>query len=90
MPLIDHCDWRIDSERGIAWRVADSLSLREFIGYKRSEPTPDHGHTPAPSGVSGALALAPVWAQLAIVLVLGLAMPGPIVDWLRLLAEAAR
>ena len=54
------------------------------------EPTPDRGHTPAPSGVSGALALAPVWAQLAIVLVLGLAMPGPIVDWLRLLAEAAR
>ena len=22
----------IDSERGIAWRVADSLSLRQFIG----------------------------------------------------------
>ena len=22
----------IDSERGIAWRVADSLSLREFLG----------------------------------------------------------
>ena len=32
----------ITSERGIAWRVADSLSLREFIGYKRSEETPDH------------------------------------------------
>jgi transposase len=32
----------IGSEREIAWRVADSLSLREFIGYKRSEATPDH------------------------------------------------
>jgi transposase len=32
----------IGSEREIAWRVADSLSLREFIGYKRSESTPDH------------------------------------------------
>ena len=54
------------------------------------EPTPDHGRTPAPSGVSGALALAPVWAQLAVVVVLGLAMPAPIVDWLRLMADAAR
>ena len=32
----------IDSERGIAWRVADSLSLREFLGYGLTEPTPDH------------------------------------------------
>lgn len=32
----------IDSERGIAWRVADSLSLREFLGYKVTEQTPDH------------------------------------------------
>jgi len=32
----------IDSERGIAWRVADSLSLREFIGYSVTEQTPDH------------------------------------------------
>src|SRR6185369_9605396 len=24
----------IDSERGIAWRVADSLGLRKFLGYK--------------------------------------------------------
>ena len=54
------------------------------------EPTPDRGHTPAPSGVRGALALAPVWTQLAIVLALGLAMPGPIFHWLRLMADAAR
>jgi transposase len=32
----------IDSERGIAWRVADSLSLRQFIGYGMDEATPDH------------------------------------------------
>jgi transposase len=32
----------IDSERGIAWRVADSLSLREFVGYSVTEQTPDH------------------------------------------------
>jgi len=32
----------IDSERGIAWRVADSLSLREFIGASVTEQTPDH------------------------------------------------
>ena len=29
-------------ERGIAWRVADSLSLREFLGFSVTEPTPDH------------------------------------------------
>jgi len=32
----------IDSERGIAWRVADSLSLRRFLGYGLDEKTPDH------------------------------------------------
>jgi transposase len=32
----------IDSERGIAWRVADSLSLRKFIGFGLDEKTPDH------------------------------------------------
>lgn len=32
----------IDSERGIAWRVADSISLREFLGYTLSDSTPDH------------------------------------------------
>ena len=32
----------IDSERGIAWRVADSLSLRGFLGYDLQTPTPDH------------------------------------------------
>jgi transposase len=32
----------IDSERGIAWRLADSLSLRRFIAYALTEETPDH------------------------------------------------
>lgn len=32
----------IDSERGIAWRAADSLSLRQFLGYGIDEETPDH------------------------------------------------
>lgn len=32
----------IDSERGIAWRVADSITLREFLGYALTDATPDH------------------------------------------------
>src|SRR5262245_56074056 len=32
----------IDSERGIAWRVADSLTLRQFLGIGLDERTPDH------------------------------------------------
>ena len=32
----------LDGERGIAWRVADSLSLRKFLGYGLEEETPDH------------------------------------------------
>jgi len=32
----------IDSERGIAWRVADSMSLREFLGFALDRKTPDH------------------------------------------------
>ena len=32
----------LDSERGIAWRCADSLSLRQFLGFQMSEETPDH------------------------------------------------
>ena len=33
---------RIDSERGIAWRVADSLTLRSFLGLELSDSVPDH------------------------------------------------
>ncbi len=32
----------IESERGIAWRVEDSLSLRSFLGIEPHETTPDH------------------------------------------------
>jgi len=32
----------IDSERGIAWRCSDSLSLRRFLGYPLDRKTPDH------------------------------------------------
>src|SRR5450432_2895471 len=32
----------LDSERGIAWRVADSLTLREFLSIGLDEKTPDH------------------------------------------------
>jgi len=32
----------IGSQRGIAWRCGDSLSLRKFLGVPLTEPTPDH------------------------------------------------
>ncbi len=32
----------IDSERGIAWRLADPLTLREFLSIWLNEQTPDH------------------------------------------------
>src|SRR6516164_10217522 len=32
----------IDSERGIAWRAGDSLSIREFVGIPLNEEAPDH------------------------------------------------
>jgi len=32
----------IEGERGIAWRVADSLGLRRFLGIGLTEKTPDH------------------------------------------------
>src|SRR5215467_10013941 len=32
----------IDSERGIAWRVGDSLSLRDFVGIPLHEGVADH------------------------------------------------
>jgi transposase len=32
----------IDSERGIAWRLADSLALRQFVRIGLTEQTPDH------------------------------------------------
>ena len=32
----------IDGERGIAWRLADSISLRRFLAIELDESTPDH------------------------------------------------
>lgn len=32
----------IDSERGIAWRASDSLSIRAFVGIALDESVPDH------------------------------------------------
>jgi transposase len=32
----------ISSQRGIAWRCADSLSLRKFLGMASNEESPDH------------------------------------------------
>jgi transposase len=32
----------LDSERGIAWRMADSLTLRQFLSIGLDENTPDH------------------------------------------------
>jgi transposase len=32
----------LDSERGIAWRLADSLTLRQFLSIGWDENTPDH------------------------------------------------
>lgn len=35
---------KLDSEREIAWRCADSLALRSFLGYAVDEVTPDHSN----------------------------------------------
>jgi transposase len=32
----------VDSERGIAWRAADSLALRDFVGVTLDDAPPDH------------------------------------------------
>jgi hydrogenase-4 component F len=60
-----------------------ALAMR-LISLCLGAPTPDRG--PAP----GLLALVPAWVHLAVVLVLGLAMPGPVAVWLMAIAEAAR
>jgi transposase len=40
--FIDRVFRRIGAERGIAWRLADSLALRRFVGIALDEDTPDH------------------------------------------------
>ena len=41
MLLIGYCDG-IDRERGIVWRVSDSMGLRRFLGYALTDSTADH------------------------------------------------
>ena len=41
LPLIGYFEG-IDSERGIAWRAADSLALRDLLRLNLSEAPPDH------------------------------------------------
>ncbi len=41
LPMIGRFEG-IDSERGIAWRLADSLALRHIAGFALNEGTPDH------------------------------------------------
>ena len=58
----------LDSERAIAWRAADSLSIRQFLDFALHEVPPDHStlsrHAPAdrrrdaPSGVHVGVAAA--------------------------------
>jgi Transposase domain (DUF772) len=36
------CDPASDSELGIAWRAADSLALRDFVGVGLEDAPPDH------------------------------------------------
>jgi hydrogenase-4 component F len=60
-----------------------ALALR-LISLCLGAPTPDRGPVP------GLLALVPAWVHLAAVLVLGLAMPGPVAAWLMAIAGAAR
>ena len=41
----------IDSERGIAWRLADSLSMRRFINYAINKETPESLHPIADAAI---------------------------------------
>ena len=41
MHMIGYFEW-IDSERGIAWRCADSFSLRDFLRLSNRDKVPDH------------------------------------------------
>ena len=34
----------LDSERGIAWRAADSLAVRDFLGVDLDKAPPDRRH----------------------------------------------
>jgi hypothetical protein len=48
----------LDSEREIAWRCADSLSLHRFLKLTQGETAPDHSTWRNRSGAAGAAAAA--------------------------------
>src|SRR5439155_22418003 len=43
----------IEGERGIAWRAAESLALRQFLELGLTEPPPDHSTTHAAADRGG-------------------------------------
>ena len=45
----------IDSQRGIAWRCADSLSLRQFLSVALDQKTPDHSTQHPQSAAAGSV-----------------------------------
>src|ERR671910_1392208 len=49
----------LESEREIAWRCADSLSLHRFLRLAEGETVPDHSTWRNRSGAAGAAALSP-------------------------------
>src|SRR3712207_4087960 len=51
----------IDSERGLEWRCADSLSLRAFLRLGTVEPVPDHAWLSRTPGSAGRLAQQDAW-----------------------------
>ncbi len=55
-----------------------------IVALCRHMPLPDAGPGPPPG------ALLPAWLHLAVLAVLGLAMPQPVVDWLTAIAQALR
>jgi hydrogenase-4 component F len=79
--------------RGLPWLAlplavgllvgGSALGMR-LISLCLGAPTPDRG--PAPT----VAALAPAWLALALVLLLGLAMPAPLVAWFAAIAGAVR
>src|SRR3954463_12953486 len=77
MHLGGYCEG-IDSERGLEWRCADSLSLREFLRLRTTEPVPGpswlskNRPRPAPPGDPGAAAARGAPGRLR----LGAAAPG--------------
>ncbi len=79
---VDRAPWlAVPLALGLAvagWAMAERL-LALCLG----PPTPDRGPG------TGLPALVPAWVQLALVLVLGLAMPGPVAAWLAAIAGAA-